>query len=304
MFTEIPESARQRSLTIYLDQAQLSNLAHGRELAKAKFEQLCSDCKLIPVFSMAHIYETSKHADKNTRQRIAIYADSLPKRRWILSRHVLVAEEGKRAFLTLHGFDCPPLDPLRDELKHVLYAGAQEPIEIILEDYGFLKTLKYIESEPELSQGFDEWKAFEASFPSAKGLLAAAVSARGSTNVLRDLDKRFREDMAEKIPDRFPDSNFVTPQHRRKFQDDGPWSTYDAWPTTYLYIQVEKEITRDISARVDPSHLTDQVHLSALPYVDLFLCDGQTRDYIRRARVPDAVLKRCFTKLGVALAGL
>ena len=299
----VSENAGANLQTIYLDESHLSNLAKNTvrpDLAQ-KFKKLCGDGRLAPVFSMAHLHETWKHQSKAVRDAISNYADSLPNCKWILSRHVLIGKEIERLFIEVNRFSQPPLDPLREKLKHVLYEGMQEPIEIVVGDYGFHETLAEVEKDPKLQRNFEEWKSIDDSYPSVKAVASAAVGAQGFSSVKQEMETRFQKHVAEKIPDHFPNGAIVKPEQKTQFLKETPWKQFQQSPTTYLLMRVDQEIARDIDAGVGPSQFVDLVHLASLPYVDIFLCDKRSKDYVRRAQVPSEVFTRCFYDLEDAL---
>ncbi len=251
---------------------------------------------------MAHLHETWKHAEKAVRDAIAAYADSLPNSVWILSRHVLTTKEVEHVFYEFLGYPKGPINPFREKLKHVLYENMKEPVEIVDGDYGFCKTLAEVESDSGLQANFAEWKMVDDSFPGAKAVSSGAVQIQGTQIVVAKIRAKYKEYILEKLPDRIPDGNIVAGQRKLDFIAKAPWEDFDAWPTTYLLLHVDEQIVRHKDAPVDPSQFVDLVHLGALPYVDLFLCDQRTKDYIRRAKVPNHVSSRCFHDLGEALA--
>ncbi len=292
--------------TIYLDQSHLSNLARGvGDLTSARrFKELCTVGDVSPVFSMVHVYETWNHPNLVTRNRIAAYADSLPNPKWILSRHILTEKEINKAFFKFHGSPQQPINVFRQKLKHILYENMKGAIEIVIRDYGFTETFAEIAQDRSLQENFQEWKTIDASYPSVKLLLSGAVVRRGAADVIAELRTRYASFIAEEIPTHLPNGEIASVSQKGAFVQHALVEAFQSCPTVHVMLRVDEEIARDISSRAEPSQFPDLIHLSALPYVDLFLCDNRIRDYVRRAKLPAAISNRCFGDLGEALARL
>jgi hypothetical protein len=289
--------------TIYLDQSNLSKLALRKEdprLAE-KFQRLCNSGMLTPVFSMAHLHETWKYQNKDARKAIAAYADSFANSKWILSRYRLAAKEIEKAFFEFNGFPRDMINPLKEKLKHVLYDGMSEPIEIIVEDYGFTKTLDVVERDSGLQNNFEMWKRVDDSYPTTKALSSGAVKAIGAVGAMQKLRGYYRNYVDELLPDCLPNDEVPRPEQKKQFLDSDIWMQFDYCPSMHLMRCLDEEIIQDKDAPVSASQFVDLVHVSALPYVGLFLCDNRTRDYVKRVNLPPSVYSKCFSDLGIAI---
>lgn len=288
--------------TIYLDHSQVSKLALQRERPEIikKFCLLAESGGITPVFSTGHIYETWKHGDITAQEQIAAFVDSLSNCLWILNHHLVIKNEIENAFLAFVGYTSKPFHPLCREIQHTWYEGMPEPIEIVVDHLTFGYVLNLINNNNELSSHFyRDWKRLELLFPEAKQRLLDRLSGRPKE--MRAIIRELRESLAENIPGRTPDGNLVTAQQKKKFLSQAHWDRYEEWPSTYLYCKMMEEMVRNMTGRIKPSHILDHFHVAALPYVDIFLTDGQTRDLIRRTHLPQHVFAHCFTSLTLAL---
>jgi hypothetical protein len=232
----------------------LSDLALERCAAsvREKFCRLTNEGGIVPVFSFAHVYETLNYQNEPARRVIASFSDSLPNRRWILSMHELMRRETAQVFHKCVEKIDVPFDVFFDSLRHLLYSSAPEPIELIVENFGFQRFIEIISKSREIRAQFQHWHDYARMLPIAQSeaRTAAANPAR------RDWPKTFRRimqsSMCGTVPDRLTCGRFVSRQERENFERDAPWGDFQKWPAVYLFLKVCEAVALGLAGDVKP----------------------------------------------------
>jgi len=285
---------------IYLDQSDLSHLALGRLPEEAALlKDLCNRGQAMPVFSFTHTIETWKLHGTDTQSRIVSLVDSFAQRLWNLPRFTFEVEVASAFF---HWFGLAfNVNPLKKSINDFYYAQEKGPLLIQLKEPGFADILRLNSQNAQLSAMLANLTWMPGLLPEAVLAFRRNIKVRGTRSVMRVYDEKFGRFLIEYVPERFPSGDFVPLCKRQAFIGLHPWRDYATLPMAYIWSEVGKLMARGAAGNVKPSQLMDFEHLSALPYVDYFLCDRQTFQLLKIAKIPNQYLSRVHCNLKEAL---
>jgi len=289
---------------LYLDHRDLIDLTATRnQKVLDHLRQLSESEKVLVVLSLEHLFETWRGNDVGSRRKLANVADSL-KPIWVLSRGYLHAEEARAALWQYLGV---PTERYWPESRAQLTGGGLVTLSdgtkryrISVFRHSIADTFK--RNGDRMRTGRDELGA--ADFARMLELLEQLPDVPNALKALSeeaypDATVRFRQEYSKDLPgmdlyvswvlDRACEGIALDPLVRVDFLKTLDLHTC---PSMYSMIHVKNQINREKIAKVDASEMADVVHVSALPYVDLFSADKRICDFIRRAKLGHGVFHR------------
>jgi len=262
-----------RPLKLFLDYWALVHLLEDGSWASHKDRLMAycknGDCTL--VLTIWHVFEILQYGDKVRAKKRYVHLEELRKEvpcLWIRLRTELQRDEIAEAFFQAEGVDY--------KRKEIFY---DEPVALIPNSekaswFGQARRdgLLWFFNKPEL---FKKFQQGQSNYPVTKlDIRHARENLVGHKEAISKSQTQYVNGL---VPTLYPSGLVIAEETKRKFLLRCP---IDQFPSVYVETLLSEETNKDTKSSPKKSDLVDMQHIvSALPYVEIAVLDGQFCNY-------------------------
>lgn len=271
-----------RPLLLYPDQSHLSDVAKGvlRDERKA-LEGLVGSGDIRLVLSAYHLIETSASDRKEGKVRAEIldYVDALePDVQWLHMAHVIFEREVSEALEAyLEEREPRPIDPFARNLQDCVRSASDDKTLIWPKEYKPSEVADLLKKYGWVSELLRSWQAYGTN---AKRFQEAGAQHTEGEWVRRRVIEQF-------APVKLAKGTLSTKAERAKFAQE---VRLECMSGLFVFQEAMGATASEVFRLMTPrspkrSDVPDWHHVVALPYIDLFTCDAQVFDALRRSKL-------------------